>query len=95
MRASDGEGYVCEEHGCTVDAKRYVVIAINDDGSDDVHWLCDDHAPKFGFCLYCGYFVLGSGDDSKLARTGLCDECIYVVESESADYYDPDLDFGW
>lgn len=86
---------LCEEDGCNQDASRYEIVAINDDGSDDVHWLCDEHAPKFGFCVYCGNFSLGIGNDVRLMETGICDDCRHELESDAADYYDPDMDFGW
>ncbi len=59
----------------------------------EVAVFCTKHMPDEGFCLGCGCFVLGTGDEVHLKSTGLCLDC-YSSEIMEDERYEDEGD-GW
>lgn len=77
--------HICDHPGCTLHATEYQYpVADARDKRNGKTWLCDDHAAESGFCISCGWFMLGSGDES--STSGWCTECLEETLLETGDY---------
>lgn len=75
----------CEHEGCNEQATEYELYAINEDGSSEKFWLCNEHAPQMGFCCMCGHFTAGA-DDHWLYSHGVCEDCFDQLRAENGEF---------
>lgn len=82
----------CEHEGCKVLGIPCYINWIDDDPNG---WYCSEHAYENGFCSSCGIFHAGIERFDFFNPLGMCDNCRDQIESETDDYEDDDLNFGW
>jgi len=79
----------CEYDGCPEEASAYTLHGVGEQGEDETHIFCIEHARDFGFCPGCGWFALGADDDF-MVRHGLCSDCYDGVRADMGEFDDPD-----
>lgn len=85
---------VCHHPGCKNPAIECTVPVITEwdhqgkNFPEDFHeYYCSDHAPEYGYCACCGFFIVGIDD---LAI--LCGSCKDQIDAESG-FLDSDDDY--
>lgn len=90
MRIFDEERYIvarnpehpepCEVQGC--EEREGIPCFLQQDMYAPHAWYCAEHAPKEGFCAWCGHFAAGTEAFDFGRPRGLCGSCQEVYKSE-------------
>ena len=95
------ENHRCEHEGCNKTEPENTIIACHliDYGDYKVEpkdiylYYCSEHATEEGFCWCCGEFWAGC-EEFDFQPSHLCPNCKDDLDSELADDYDSECDFG-
>lgn len=107
FRADEDTAVPCAEPGCTEQAIECYVPDYEHDGwTDAPEHFCSEHAPKHGYCSFCGALRCDMDSIGGLTFEGLCGDCTrdlrrehneeeYAYTSYSDDPDDDDEYDGW